>query len=57
MKWARGTTGDGMEVTGVIVDEMLHPRAALGSHIAAGDAIPLADVTLLAPVVPSKRAR
>ena len=54
MKWARGTTGDGTEVTGVIADDMLHPRAALGSDTAAGDAIPLADVTLLAPVAPGK---
>ena len=54
MKWARGTTGDGTEVTGVIADDMLHPRVALGSDTAAGDAIPLADVTLLAPVAPGK---
>ena len=54
MKWGRGTTSDGTEVTGVIADDMLHPRAALGSDRAAGDAIPLADVTLLAPVVPGK---
>ena len=54
MKWARGTTGDGAEVTGVIADDMLHPRAALGSDRAAGEAIPLADVRLLAPVVPGK---
>lgn len=54
MKWARGTTGDGTEVTGVIAEDMLHPRAALGSETAAGDPIPLADVTLLAPVVPGK---
>lgn len=54
MKWARGITGDGMEVTGVIAEDMLHPRAALGSDQAAGDPIPLADVTLLAPVTPGK---
>ena len=54
MKWARGTTGGGAEVTGVIADDMLHPRAALGSDRAAGEAIPLADVRLLAPVVPGK---
>ena len=54
MKWARGTTADGREVTGVIMDDMLHPRASLGSDTAAGDALPLGDVTLLAPVTPGK---
>ena len=54
MKWARGRTSDGAEVTGVFDGEMLHPRAALGSDEAAGEAIALADVTLLAPVVPGK---
>lgn len=54
MKWARGTTSDGTEVTGVIVGDMLHPRAALGSDQAVGEAIPLANVTLLAPVAPGK---
>ncbi|SIS55880.1 2-keto-4-pentenoate hydratase/2-oxohepta-3-ene-1,7-dioic acid hydratase (catechol pathway) [Roseivivax lentus] len=54
MKWARGKTGDGTEVTGVIADDMLHPRAHLGSDAPAGDPIPLGDVTLLAPVTPGK---
>lgn len=54
MKWARGTTSDGMEVTGIIADDILHPRAALGSDISTGDVIPLADITLLAPVAPGK---
>ena len=54
MKWARGTTSDGTEVTGVIVGDMLHPRAALGSDQAVGEAIPLDNVTLLAPVAPGK---
>ena len=54
MKWARGRQGDGTEVTGVIVDDMLHPRASLGSETATGEAISLADLTLLAPVVPGK---
>ncbi|MBP0482935.1 fumarylacetoacetate hydrolase family protein [Sagittula salina] len=55
MKWARATKkSDGAEVTGVIVDDMLHPHQALGSDQRAGEAIPLADVTLLAPVVPGK---
>lgn len=54
MKWARGKTGDGRELTGVIMDDMLHPRVALGSEQSAGDPIPLADVSLLAPVTPGK---
>jgi len=51
---ARGLKGDGTEVTGIIADEMLHPRAALGSDTAIGEAIPLGDLTLVAPVVPGK---
>lgn len=46
--------GNGVEVTGVIADEMLHPRASLGSASATGDAISLGDLTLVAPVVPGK---
>jgi len=54
MKWARGIKGDGTEVTGVVADEMLHPRASLGSVAMTGEAIPLGDLTLVAPVVPGK---
>jgi 2-keto-4-pentenoate hydratase/2-oxohepta-3-ene-1,7-dioic acid hydratase in catechol pathway len=54
MKWARGIKGDGTEVTGVVADEMLHPRASLGSASVTGDAIPLSDLTLVAPVIPGK---
>jgi len=54
MKWARGTTSDGTEVTGVIVDDMLHPRAGLGSEAPAGDPIAVADLALLPPVNPGK---
>lgn len=54
MKWARAKTGDGKVVTGVIEGEMLAPRAALGSDTAAGDALPLDGLTLLAPVAPGK---
>lgn len=54
MKWARGITDNGTEVTGVVADDMLHPRASLGSATATGEAIPLADLTLVAPVVPGK---
>lgn len=54
MKWARGILADGTEVTGVVENEMLHPRASLGSDITTDEAIPLAEVTLLAPVVPGK---
>jgi len=54
MKWARGIQGDGRQVIGVVAHEMLHPRAALGSQTATGEAIALADLTLLPPVVPGK---
>lgn len=54
MKWARAKTSSGAEVTGVITDDLLHPRAALGSDVATGEPIPLADVSLLAPVTPGK---
>lgn len=54
MKWARATSADGNTMTGVIADDMFHPRACLGSEDTAGDAVAVADVTLLAPVVPGK---
>lgn len=54
MKWARARQGDGTEVTGVIMDDMLHPRAALASDAATGEAIALGDLTLVAPVAPGK---
>lgn len=54
MKWARGIKVDGYEVTGVVADEMLHPRASLGSDTVTGEAIPLDALTLVAPVVPGK---
>jgi 2-keto-4-pentenoate hydratase/2-oxohepta-3-ene-1,7-dioic acid hydratase in catechol pathway len=54
MNWARGLTDDGREVTGVIVDDMLHPREALGSEASNGDAIPLDGMTLLPPITPGK---
>lgn len=54
MKWARGIKGDGTEVTGVITDDMLHPRASLGSTSQVHEAIALTDLTLVAPVVPGK---
>jgi 2-keto-4-pentenoate hydratase/2-oxohepta-3-ene-1,7-dioic acid hydratase in catechol pathway len=54
MKWGRARTQDGQEITGVISEDMFHPRAALGSDTATGDALPLGEVTLLAPVVPGK---
>lgn len=54
MKWARGEQGDGTEVTGVIDGDMLYPRASLGSDVAAGEAISLAELKLRAPVVPGK---
>jgi 2-keto-4-pentenoate hydratase/2-oxohepta-3-ene-1,7-dioic acid hydratase in catechol pathway len=54
MKWARGTVAGSAEITGVIDNNQFHPRKALGSELAAGDAVPLADVALLPPVVPGK---
>lgn len=54
MKWARGTTPDGTEITGIIDGDMLHPRTALGAETAAGDPIPLDQITWLPPVVPGK---
>ena len=54
MKWARAKRADGTEVTGVVENEMLHPREQLGSDVTAGDAVPLAEVSLLPPVVPGK---
>ncbi len=54
MKWARGRHDDGRQVTGVVIGDMLHPRASLGSETATGDAIALGELTLLAPVVPGK---
>jgi 2-keto-4-pentenoate hydratase/2-oxohepta-3-ene-1,7-dioic acid hydratase in catechol pathway len=54
MKWARGTVGSGAARTGVIVDDLFHPREGLGSDQAIGDAVPLSDVALLSPVVPGK---
>ena len=54
MQWARAQKGDGTEVTGVLVGDMLHPRASLGSETATGEAIALYELTLLAPVKPGK---
>lgn len=54
MAWARGRTAEGKIVTGVIAGDALHPRAGLGSDVAAGEAMALSDLTLLAPVVPGK---
>lgn len=54
MKWARGCTKSGSQVTGVIENGALHPRMGLGSDTAMGEAVPLAELTLLAPVQPGK---
>ncbi|MFK7875957.1 MAG: fumarylacetoacetate hydrolase family protein [Paracoccaceae bacterium] len=54
MKWARARLSNGTDVTGVIEDDMLLPRAALGSDAATGDAIALSDVTMLPPLCPGK---
>ena len=54
MKWARAKQADGTIITGVVTGAHLEPRAALGSDDAIGATVPLADLTLLAPVVPGK---
>lgn len=54
MKWARAKTTDGTEITGVVIEDQLHPRKGLGSDQEAGDPVELSDVTLLPPVVPGK---
>lgn len=54
MKWARGVTADGTEITGVVSQGALHPRTGLGADQPAGDPVPLDDVTLLPPVMPGK---
>ncbi|MEJ6388279.1 fumarylacetoacetate hydrolase family protein [Gymnodinialimonas ulvae] len=54
MKWARGRQGDGTDVTGVLADGMLHPRASLGSDVATGEPVALDELTQLPPVVPGK---
>ncbi|MEM9778561.1 MAG: fumarylacetoacetate hydrolase family protein, partial [Pseudomonadota bacterium] len=54
MKWARAETHDGSQIFGVVADDMLHPREALGSETSAGAPVPLAEVSFLAPVVPGK---
>jgi 2-keto-4-pentenoate hydratase/2-oxohepta-3-ene-1,7-dioic acid hydratase in catechol pathway len=54
MKWARGTTPAGETITGVIINDALEPRAALGADTITGAPVPLADLTLLPPVVPGK---
>ena len=54
MKWARGRTQDGAIVTGVLTDDMLEPRAALGSDDVTGASIPIDTLDMLPPVVPGK---
>lgn len=58
MQWARAATGattqTGETITGVIVNDTLEPRAGLGSQTATGAPVPLAELTLLPPVVPGK---
>lgn len=54
MKWGRAQTKEGQQITGVLDGDYFHPRCALGSDKAAGDPLPLGEVTLLPPVVPGK---
>ena len=52
MHWARGRDAAGRVLEGVVEAGMLHPRAALGSKEAAGEAVAMADLSPLPPVVP-----
>jgi 2-keto-4-pentenoate hydratase/2-oxohepta-3-ene-1,7-dioic acid hydratase in catechol pathway len=54
MKWARGYTKGGSQIIGVMINDALHPRVALGSETATGAPVPLSEVTLQAPVQPGK---
>lgn len=54
MKWGRGQAADGRVLTGVIEGGALHPRAGLGAQEGAGEAMPVGDITWLAPCVPGK---
>jgi 2-keto-4-pentenoate hydratase/2-oxohepta-3-ene-1,7-dioic acid hydratase in catechol pathway len=54
MQWARIRTADGRTLVGVIEEDSLHPRAALGSEQPAGAPVPLEGTTLLPPCVPGK---
>ncbi len=54
MKWARARGADGAELVGVIEGESLHPKEGLGADQGTGTPLPLADLTLLPPVVPGK---
>ena len=54
MHWARAKTASGAEITGVLEDGSLHPRAELGGTQATGEAMAVSDLTLLPPVVPGK---
>ena len=54
MKWARGQTKDGQLLIGVVEDQVFHPRTALGSDTPISAPVPMAEITLLAPIVPGK---
>jgi 2-keto-4-pentenoate hydratase/2-oxohepta-3-ene-1,7-dioic acid hydratase in catechol pathway len=54
MEWGRIKTADGQVLTGVIADDMLHPRAALGSGDETGPAVSLEGSVMLPPCVPGK---
>jgi 2-keto-4-pentenoate hydratase/2-oxohepta-3-ene-1,7-dioic acid hydratase in catechol pathway len=54
MKWARIRNPDGTEMTGIVTEEMFHPREKLGSESDAGAPLPLSEVKLLPPVTPGK---
>ena len=36
MKWAKGTTQNGLVITGAITDDVFHPRVSLGAEASGG---------------------
>lgn len=54
MIWARGRDRQDTIYMGEVAEGNLYPRSGLADPTPAGDPVPLADLSLLAPVVPGK---